>query len=340
MKKLYNILFTFCFTVLVMGFVAMFASRYAADFNFGLASASSGPAGEVASAGVKIAFVKNSGQVCIADLKSGAETVLPEKFEDVKSLRFNASRSKLVICASLKGKNGIYSYDTAAKSISAMTESDPKVRRFMYAALSADGSLLCFSASKTGDPFAPSDIFVRGVEDGKEKNVTGQNESAEVVFYYNYPQFSPDSKSLVYSKASIPDIDTPRYDAIYICSRDLAGGAETVVTGGSTVFDADGAATGFKASAPAVIDGDRIAFLKTVGTVEKYLSVYDARKKEVSDLLNKAENIAMPSFTGDLKYAAFEQINGGGEKEDFDVFLYDISAKSMKKVASGRMPAL
>ncbi|HBC73482.1 MAG: hypothetical protein A2008_11720 [Candidatus Wallbacteria bacterium GWC2_49_35] len=340
MKKIYNILFTFCFVVVLTGIIAMFASKYAVDFNFGLASASSGGAETIVGADIKMAYVKTGGAVCVHNLKNGSETVIAEKFENIKSLKFNRAHDKLIICASLKGKNGIYSYEIPSKTLTAITEFEVKTRQFMSANLSDDDRLVCFSASKTGDPFAPSDVFIYNADDKTEKNITRQDESAEVVFYFNYPQFSTDSKSLVYSKASIPDIDTPRYDAIYICSRDIASGAEAVIAGGATAFDEKGAASGFKASAPVVVDGGSIAFLKTVGTVEKYLSVYDMKKKESVDLLSKAENIAHPCFTGDLKYAAFEQINDGDGKEIYDVFLYDIAQKTMKKIAPGRMPAL
>ncbi|OQA75607.1 MAG: hypothetical protein BWY32_03274 [bacterium ADurb.Bin243] len=86
--------------------------------------------------------------------------------------------------------------------------------------------------------------------------------------------------------------------------------------------------------------GGRIAFLKTVGTVEKYLSTYDPEKKETSDIISQAENIARPCYSKDFKYAAFEQINEAGGKEIYSICLYDILAKSMKKIAIGHIPAL
>jgi len=219
MKKIYNLLFTFCFTVVLTGIIAMFASKYAVDFNFGLASASSGGAEIIVSADIKMAYVKTGGAVCVHNLKSGSETLIAEKFENVKSLKFNSAHDKLLICASLKGKNGVYSYEIPSKTLTAITESEVKTRQFMSANLSADDKHVCFSASRTGDPFAPSDVFIYNAEDKTEKNITRQDESAEIVFYYNYPQFSADSKSLVYSKASIPDIDTPRSYARAISPR-------------------------------------------------------------------------------------------------------------------------
>ncbi len=348
MKKIYQLLFTFCFAVILTGIIAIFVSRYAVDFNFGLASASStGVTAGFAGPAARMAYIKSTGAVCVIDLKTNSETIISEKFDDIRSLKFNRAHDKLIISGSRKEKSGVYIYETASKSVSALIESDKKNRRFIYADLSADDSRACYSVSKTGDPFAPSDIFLFNAESKIETNMTAQDESAEIVFYYNYPQFSNDSKSLIYSKASIPDIDTPRYDAIYICSRPLnaakgsaAAANETILIGGSTVFDDKGEASGFKASAPTVADNDKIAFLKTIGTVEKYLSVYDAVKKETADIISKAENIALPCFTKDLKYAAFEQINDDGGRGASEIYLYETSSKSMKKVAAGRMPAL
>ncbi len=340
MKKIYNLLFTFCFTVILTGIIAIFVSRYAVDFNFGLASASSNGAEITAPADLKIAYVKTSGRICLLNLKDNSETIINEKFEGVNSLKFNQGRDKLIISASYKGKSGVYIYDISAKTVSAVRESEIKDRHYMSADISADDKRICFTASKTGDPFAPSDIFIYNTEDKSEKNITRQDQSAEVVFYYNYPQFSVDSKQVIYSKASIPDIDTPRYDTIFICSLDLNGGSESVIIGGATVFDENGGASGFKASAPCVLSGGRIAFLKTVGTVEKFLSVYDPEKKETSDIISQAENIARPCYSKDFKYAAFEQINEAGGKEIYSICLYDILAKSMKKIAIGHIPAL
>jgi len=346
MKKIYQLLFTFCFAVILTGIIAIFVSRYAVDLNFGLASASSsGITAGFAGPAAKMAYIKSSGAVCVMDLKTNSETIIPEKFEDISSLKFNRAHDKLIISGSRKEKSGVYVYETTDKSVNTLIESDKKSRRFIYADLSADDSQACYSASKTGEPFAPSNIYLFNAESKTEKNITAQDESAEIVFYYNYPQFSNDSKSIIYSKASIPDIDTPRYDAIYICSRPLdaksaAATAESILIGGSTVFDDKGEATGFKASAPSVVDNDKIAFLKTIGTVEKYLSVYDAEKKETADIISKAENIALPCFTKDLKYAAFEQFNDEGGSDVSSIYLYEIAAKSMKKVATGRMPAI
>lgn len=345
MKRIYQLLFTFCFAVILTGIIAIFISRYAVDFNFGLASASSsGVTAGFTGLTVKMAYIKSTGDVCIMDLKTNSETIISEKFGDISSLKFNRAHDKLIISGSRKEKSGVYIYETADKSVNTLIESDKKSRRFIYADFSADDNLACYSASKTGDPFAPSDIYLFSAESKTEKNITAQDESAEIVFYYNYPQFSNDSKSLIYSKASIPDIDTPRYDAIYICSRPLTKGAddasESVLIGGSTVFDDKGEAAGFKASAPAVVNNNKIAFLKTIGTVEKYLSIYDAEKKETTDIISKAENIALPCFTKDLKYAAFEQINDEDGRDASSIYLYETASKSMKKVATGRMPAL
>jgi Tol biopolymer transport system component len=345
MKKIYQLLFTFCFAVILTGIIAIFISRYAVDFNFGLASASSSrvTAG-FAGPAVKMAYIKTTGAVCVIDLKTNSETVISEKFEDISSLKFNRAHDKLIISAARKEKSGVYIYEIASKSVNTLIEADKKNRRFISADFSADDSLACYSASKTGDPFAPSDIYIFNAENKTEKNITAQDESAEIVFYHNYPQFTDDSKALIYSKASIPDIDTPRYDAIYICRRPLeakgAAASEAILTGGSTVFDDKGEASGFKASAPALADNNKIAFLKTIGTVEKYLSVYDAEKKEIADIISKAENIALPCFTKDLKYAAFEQFNDEGGRDSSSIYLYEIASKSMKKIASGRMPAI
>ena len=349
MKKIYQLLFTFCFAVILTGIIAIFVSRYAVDFNFGLASASSSDAANGFTGGpaVRMAYIKTTGAVCITDLKTNSETLITEKFEDIQSLKFNRSHDKLIISAARKEKSGVYIYEIASKTVTALIEADKKSRRFIFADLSAGDNLACYSASKTADPFAPSDIYILNTEDKTEKNITAQDESAEIVFYYNYPQFTDDSKALVYSKASIPDIDTPRYDAIYICSRPLGAKgaaapatAESILAGGSTVFDDNGKASGFKASVPAIADNNKIAFLKTIGTVEKYLSVYDAEKKEIADIISKAENIALPCFSRDLKYAAFEQFDDEGGRDASSIYLYEIAAKSMKKVAAGCMPAI
>ncbi|HOD42571.1 MAG TPA: hypothetical protein PKL57_18625, partial [Candidatus Wallbacteria bacterium] len=95
MKKIYNLLFTFCFTVILTGIIAIFVSRYAVDFNFGLASASSNGAEITAPADLKIAYVKTSGRICLLNLKDNSETIINEKFEGVNSLKFNQGRDKL-----------------------------------------------------------------------------------------------------------------------------------------------------------------------------------------------------------------------------------------------------
>ncbi len=341
MKKTYQLLFTFCFAVISTGIIAMFISKYAVDFNFGLAAASSISDVEADfTADLKMAFIKSSGLVCVKDLKTGRETLAAEKFEVISSIKFNASRDKLIICGAYKGKNGVYIYEFNSKSLKTIIESGKKDRHFFYADINKNENFVCYAASKTGDPFAPSDLFSRSLENNSETNITAQNESAEVVFYYNYPQFSSDSKNIIYSKASIPDLDTPRYDAIYVCSRPLAGGTEEVLTGGAAVFNETGEASGFKASAPSPADSGCVAFLKTIGTVEKCLSVYDAVKKETNDITGLSENISRPVFTKNLKYAAFEQLNDEGGREISHVYLYEVSSRTMKKITAGRMPAL
>jgi len=335
MKKIYDYLFYFCFIIIFVGFVAMFASHFALKLNFGMAVASSKEMLAGFFADEKLAYVKNGGEIALIDLKTGIETLINEKFGDIKSIAFNKSRSKLIIAGSYKNINGVYFYDFANKKASAIV--CDKSSFYYSASCSSDGKSVCYTLSKKNDPFYFTDIRVYDLASKTEKNVTNQSETSEVLFYYNYVQFSHDAKALIYSRASISDIDTPRYDSIHICKLNLSNSSEEVLIGGSTAYDSQGAPSGFKASVPSLLENGNIGFLKTIGNVKKSFAIYDVSSGLITEALGEIENVALPKFSRNGKYIAFEMFNDEGQKHSF-IQLYEISSRSHRKVAEGKLP--
>ena len=288
---------------------------------------------------LELAYIKDHTNLAVLNLKDGAEIVFPEKFNEIKAVSLSPKKDKAVIAGKLKNDNGIYIADISSKKIVPLFEKNGVY--FNSPSFSADGKFIAYTAGKKDDPFSPADIMIYDIEKKAEKNVTNQKPAEGTGIYYNYPRFSTDTKFLICSAANIPDLQTPRYDTIFIVKINLSENAlAETLAGGATSYNEKGDASGFKASVPTVLDDGRIGFLKLVG-VECVLAVLDPNKnKEVADLAADINNLAMPSFSKDGKYAAFEIFNDDEKNPAASINLIEFSTKSVKKIAeNGYKPA-
>ncbi|HNY12634.1 MAG TPA: hypothetical protein PKK26_13675 [Candidatus Wallbacteria bacterium] len=339
MKKIYSIVFNFCFVCLLVGLVGIFTTKYAVDFNFASASASAKAITAKLAIPRSIAFVKNNSNAAILNLNDGSETLIPEKFNEIKAVALSPNGDKIAIAGKLKEENGIYLADTATKTVTGLVSK--KDVFFNSPSFSSDGTLLTYIASVKNDPFSPSNIMILDIAKKAEKNITNQKATSEINVYYNYPKFSKDSKTIICSAANIPDVDTPRYDTIYIKKIGADNGAGEFITGGATTFDEKGAQSGFKASVPTLLEDGKIGFLKIVANTERILSVVDpAKNNEVTDITPAVENIAGPSFSKDGKFVVFEIFNDDDKNPQSSINLLDVSAKSFEKIVEkGNSPS-
>ncbi len=288
---------------------------------------------------LKIAYIKNHSNLAVLNLKDGSEIIFNEKFSEIKAVSLNSNKDKAIIAGKLKNDNGIYLADINSKKIVPLFEK--KAVYFNSPSFSDDGKSLAYTASGKDNPFFPADIMIYDIEKKSEKNITNQKTSAGTGIYYNYPKFSADRKSIICSAANIPDFETPRYDTIFIVKINLSGNAQAeTLAGGATSYNENGDASGFKASVPTVFNDGRIGFLKLVG-IECVLAVLDPLKnKDITDLAANINNLAMPSFSKDGKYAAFEIFNDDEKNPSSSINLIEFSTKSVKKIAdNGYKPA-
>ncbi len=339
MKKLYNIVFNFRFVFLLIGLVGIFTTRYAVDINFANASASAKTVLAGIDAPYSIAFVKNHTNAAVLNLKDGSEILIPEKFEEIKAVALSPNGDKIAIAGKLKENNGIFIADTAAKTVTPLVST--KDAFFNSPSFSSDGKLLAYTRSAKNDPFFPANIIISDIAKKDEKDLTKQQGTSEVNVYYNYPKFSKDSKTIICSAANIPDIDTPRYDTIFIKKIAVADGKIETVTGGATTFDEKGVSTGFKASVPTLLEDGKIGFLKTVANTDRVLSIVDpAKNNEVTDLMPAVENISLPSFSKDGKFVIFEIFNDDDKNPQSSINIVEVSTRTVKKIAeNGNAPS-
>jgi len=281
---------------------------------------------------LKIAYIKAHTNLAVLDLKNGSEILFTEKFSEIRSVSLNSKKDKVIIAGKLNNDNGIYIADINSKKINALFEK--KDVYFNSPSFSADGKFAAYTACKKESPFSPADVMIYDIEKRSERNVTDQKPAAGTGIYYNYPKFSADRKFLICSAANVPDIETPRYDTIFIVKINAEGNAPVeTLAGGATSYNEAGEESGFKASVPTVLNDGRIGFLKLAG-MECVLSVLDPLKnKEVTDLAANINNLAMPSFSKDGKYAAFEIFNDDAKNPSSSINLIDLSSKSVKKIA-------
>jgi len=288
----------------------------------------------------KVAYIKNHTNLAVLNLKDGSEIIFPEKFSEIKAVALNSKKDKAVVAGKLKNDAGIYIADTADKKIVPLFEK--KGVYFNSPSFSADGKFIAYTACKKDDPFSPADVMIYDIEKKSEKNVTNQKPPAGTGIYYNYPKFSADRKFIICSAANIPDLETPRYDTIFIVKVNALGNAPAeTLTGGVTSYNDKGDQSGFKASVPTVLDDGRIGFLKLID-VDCALAVLDpSRNNEVTDLAANIENLSMPTFSKDGKYAAFEIFNDDEKNPGSSINIIDFSTKSVRKIAeNGYKPAL
>lgn len=342
MKKTYNIVFNFCFTFLLIGFLGIFTTNHAIRF---LDTATASSINPLAACGIdkKVAYLAPNKNVMLINLKDGNETIVTDKFSEIDSMSLDLTLNKITVAGRLKTNdasklNGVYMIDIEKGDISTICES----RKYYFSpCLSSNQKFAAYIVSGKNDQFTPSNIELKNLDTNSVKSLTNQPETGENGIFYNYPRFSQAGDSIIYSKADIPDIDTPRYGSIYICQTPFTGGTESVIIGGATVYGTNGESNNeYKASVPNILAGNKIGFLKTVGNVSKSLALIDGLKSnEVTDILTDADNLARPDFSKDGKYVVFELYND--EQSKCSIQLYDINARATRKICeTGEMPSI
>lgn len=152
------------------------------------------------------------------------------------------------------------------------------------------------AALKSGPDFATSCVKLLDGDGQLRIILDGED------WFYNAPRFLPDGRTLVASRAWLPDPEIPKLTVTEVVSIPLAGGLPRVLAGGDWAYDIDGSRTGYRAAQPSVVSADAIGFLKSNDTFERFYSVVRLGDGKIKDLIGPEETMSFPTANRTMLY--------------------------------------